>query len=320
MKNTMQSVIKHVIDNFAVFGLSSVTESKFIESPKSQLTDGGKWLTLLAMQTLPGIYKGPYVMPDVNERFMTQVEIECKMRASDPSKDFPWNGLWGFRDKVYSALAGAGETGVVITRYDFTDPENPVEDGKIWFEVDRDAGAPMERTLEDPNDPANKSIFLTYNVHWWKASAETAPTDPWLEALCAWTEDILGGIWAVHRGALLLGYTRPAVMWRVTGAEVQDKTSSVYEVRKRFAGHILGGTPNQQLNTVLALNQELKSLIKIPLNVVERRYMKVVGLSANVQADAFSAGQLSVTLSRLTSRPADEVPLMMHVEGQGNLS
>jgi len=313
MKNTMQSIIKHIIENFSTFGLSSVTESKFIESPQSQLTDGGKWLTLLAMQTLPGSPKGPYVVPDENNRSVTQVEIECKMRASDPSKDFPWNSLWEFRDKVYSALAGAGETGIVITRFDFTDPENPVEDGGVWFEVDRNARTPLERTLEDPNDPANKSIFLTYNVHWWKAFTDTIPVDPWVEALCQWSAGILGPGWTIYPGAFNLGFAKPSMMWSVANTDIEGVNRAAYKVKKVLVGHVLGSTPNQQAAGVLSITEGLAAAIKVPLSLVDRRYLTVGPVKGDYQAEALTVGQVRVELSRITMRPFDEVPVMAEV-------
>jgi hypothetical protein len=102
------------------------------------------------------------------ERFLTLVELECKTRAPDPSKDFYWNTARQFRDKVYDALAGPSRGGLTIPRYDWTDPAHPLPAGEIWFEVDPARNTPLEDPIEDPNDPANKSVFLTYNVHWWR--------------------------------------------------------------------------------------------------------------------------------------------------------
>lgn len=320
MDSTMRSIIKHIADNLSTFGLSSTAELKVVESPKSQLTDGGKWLTLLALQTIPDTTRGaPFVIPDVSERALTLIELECKMRSPEPSKDFLWNELWKFRDKVYAALTGTGE-GVVITRYDWTNPLNPMEDGQIWFEVNPSSGTPMEKHIEDPNDPANKSVFLTYNVHWWKSSTETVANDPWLEALSTWTATILGDGWTVYRNAYPLNFRKPCVLWRITGADVQEKARALYEVQKRFSGHVLGRTPNEQLSGALTLAQELGSAIKLVYDVTDRRYLTVKNPAVNLQADALSVGQVTVTLSRKTNRPTDDIPYIMHIDGSGNLS
>lgn len=316
MENTMRSIIKYIADNYASFGLSSKSELKVVEKPKSALTDGGRWLTVLALQTMPDESRGvPFVVPEAGERSLTLVEVECKARAPDSVKDFLWNDIWKFRDQVVAKLAGSGEGGVMITRYDWTDPDNPIPDGQIWF-----SGPPLEKHVEDPADPANKSIFLTYNVHWWKSQVETAAVDSWLEALAIWTEGVMGPDWNVYRGALPPGYNKPAVMWRITGAEVVEKGLAMYEVRKKFTGYVLGRSQNEQVVGAVTLAQELGKAVKIVLDAVDKRYLTVITPALNLQADALSAGQLSVVLSRNTSRPIEEIPYIMQIEGRGTLS
>jgi len=161
---------KYIIANLAAFGLATAADLKLVEKPKTALVNGGKWLIMLAMRTLPDHTRG---VPFSNllasglkgERFLTLIEFECKTRAPDPTKDFYWNEVRKFRDKVYNALAGPSRGGLIIPRYNWTVPANPVQAGEIWFECNP-PNSPLEDPIEDPNDPANKSIFLTYSVHW----------------------------------------------------------------------------------------------------------------------------------------------------------
>ena len=171
MDHIMISIGKYITNNYAAFGLAAATDLKAIKNPKSKLIDGGKWLIMLPMRTLPDHTRAvPFGNLLSNgqrgERFLTLVEFECKTRAPEPSKDFYWNTVRQFRDMVYDALAGPSRGGLTISRYDWSDKDNPVQAGEIWFEVDKNS--PLEDTVEDPNDTANKSIFLTYNVHWWR--------------------------------------------------------------------------------------------------------------------------------------------------------
>jgi hypothetical protein len=176
MDNMMISVGKHITSNLAAFGLAAAADLVLIEKTKAALPDGGKRLIMLAMRTMPDTTKG---VPFGNllasgvkgERFLTLVELESKTRAPDPTKDFYWNTARQFRDKVFNALAGPTRAGIVIPRYDWTIPASPVAAGQIWFEVDPRRNSPMEDPVEDPNDPANKSIFLTYSVHWFRPVA-----------------------------------------------------------------------------------------------------------------------------------------------------
>ncbi|NPV30497.1 MAG: hypothetical protein HPY58_12785 [Firmicutes bacterium] len=149
------------------------------------------------------------------------------------------------------------------------------------------------------------------------AVPETTANDPWLEALAAWTGTILGAAWTVYRNFWPPGYRRPAVMWRLTGVEVRERARAMFEVRKRIIGHILGSTPNEQIAGALTVVQELGCAIKLPLDVVNKRYLTVSSLAVDYRADALTAGQISVTLSRLTNRPAEEAPLIMAVHNTG---
>ncbi|HOV80760.1 MAG TPA: hypothetical protein PK728_11765 [Bacillota bacterium] len=152
------------------------------------------------------------------------------------------------------------------------------------------------------------------------AVPETVANDPWLEALADWTETILGTAWTVYRNAWPLGYRRPAVMWRLAGVEVQEKARAMFEVRKRFIGHVLGSTPNEQITGALTVIQELGNAIKLPLDTANKRYLTVNNPAVDYRADALTAGQVSVILSRLTNRPAAEVPLLMETYGRGTLN
>lgn len=148
---------------------------------------------------------------------------------------------------------------------------------------------------------------------------EFVQNDPWLEALSSWTESILGTDWTVYRGLWPLGYVRPAVMWRIAGMEVNQLMAAMFEVRKRIVGHVIGRTPNEQTAGVLKLVEELGNAIKIPLNPVDRRYMTVIDPRADLQANAITGGQITVTLSRRTNRPTEEAPLIQEVHFNPNI-
>lgn len=172
MNNTMISIGKYIAAHYASFGLAAAGDLITIEKPKETLANGSKKLIMLPLRTAPDhSHKVPFsnlILPGVKaERFLTMVEFECKTRAQNPGQDFYWNTARQFRDKLYNALAGTNRGGITIPRYDWTDPQKPVAAGEIFFEVDTDQGTPIEDPLEDQNDPANKSIFLTYKVHWW---------------------------------------------------------------------------------------------------------------------------------------------------------
>lgn len=146
------------------------------------------------------------------------------------------------------------------------------------------------------------------------------PVDPWLEALAQWTENKLGAGWTVYRNIFPAGYTRPAVIWVLTGTSVQPKSRAAFDVGKSFLGIVLGGAPNQQVGAALSVVEGLCSDIKIPLDIADRRYLTVGSPVSDIKPDALTVAHVRVDLSRVTLRPTEEVPFIMSVEGSGNLS
>lgn len=151
------------------------------------------------------------------------------------------------------------------------------------------------------------------------AVPETVSDDPWLDALSLWTQTILDQEWDVYRGKWLLGYRRPSVLWRLTSVEASGMSMAMFEVRKRFVGHVLGRTPNEQTQGALTIVEQLANSIKIPLNLADRRYMTVRDSNVDLQADALNGGQVKVILSRKTNRPTEEGPIMRQVFTRGKL-
>jgi len=190
--NMMVSIGKYIQANYEDFGLLKPTDLRLTAKSRTTALDPGlngghdldkKLLVMLALRTMPDSTKsvpfGNLINAGVKgERFLTLIEFECKTRAPNLSKEFFWNTARHFRDEVYNSLAGVNRGGIVIPRYDWTgfDMEGDVlltgaygpQRGEIWFEVDPGKGSPIEDQLEDPEDSSNKSIFLTYNVHWWR--------------------------------------------------------------------------------------------------------------------------------------------------------
>lgn len=139
---------------------------------------------------------------------------------------------------------------------------------------------------------------------------ETVADDPWVEAVATWTQTLLGEDWAIYRNKWPLGYAKPSVMWRVAKTDIDGVNRAAFKVKKTLVGHVLGATPNQQAAGVVSIAEGLVSAIKVPLNLADRRYMTVDDANGDYQADALTAGQIRVELSRITMRPFEDAPLM----------
>lgn len=324
MYNTMTSIGKHIVENAAEFGLTSAEDLKTIGATHQALPDGARWLVMHAVRTVPnhtadssfghGLITGPGA-----ERFLTQIKFEVRTRSPEPGSDFLWDTARQFRDKVYGALKNAQPGGKVIPRYDWSDPENPLAAGEIWFEVNPSV-SPVEENLEDPQDPANKSIFLTYQVHWWRPAPtlEPAEQDPWLEALMLWTRSRLGEGWTISGSDGLETLARPAVLWNLTGISTKQSTGSLYEVSKKFTGRIFGRVPHQHAMAALSIMEGLGRDVKMILNAAEKKYAAVVNPQMEIPSNNLREAQVTVELTRKTPKPEEEVALMMKVKTEGS--
>ncbi|MFZ5688674.1 MAG: DUF3168 domain-containing protein [Bacillota bacterium] len=142
-------------------------------------------------------------------------------------------------------------------------------------------------------------------------------TDPWLEALALWTKKEIGFDWVVVRNGYPEIYDRPAVIWSLMDISIQHTAGSMFEVIKTCSGKIIGSLPNQHINQTAAIVEGLVRDIKIPLDEANKRYLTVLDAQAKIRPESLVTGQVTVKLSRKTTRPTEEVPLMMkvHVEG-----
>ncbi|MCD9020498.1 hypothetical protein [Cohnella silvisoli] len=151
------------------------------------------------------------------------------------------------------------------------------------------------------------------------AQAETVEEDKWLVALSNWTSSLLGNGWHVYRERWPLNYLCPSVLWRLEGVEALEGNRAGFEARKRFAGHVIGRTLNEQTLVVNQLVEGLNASIKIPLEIANRRYLTVLNPVVDLKGDAMLDGQISITLSRRNQRLTENSPTMRKIHFHPNL-
>jgi hypothetical protein len=138
--------------------------------------------------------------------------------------------------------------------------------------------------------------------------------DEWLSALSAWTGSLLGSPWKVYETAWPSGPEDYAILWRMTGGETRMAGASLYEVRKRLTGHIVALDATSEQRAVVSLMEGLGTKVQLPLDPDQHRYMSVVEVSADLEADAFLDGQLRLTLVQRRMRPAEDAALIRRVD------
>jgi hypothetical protein len=140
-----------------------------------------------------------------------------------------------------------------------------------------------------------------------------AQDDGWLAALQAWSVDVLGSGWTVYADVWPANFQKPALLWRVAQMSLHDGSYGSYEVRKRLAGHVVGLDRKQELAAVADLFGQMRTGMKLPIDDEETSWVRVMDVEADLQADALTAGQIAITLSRRENRASLEAPLMQQI-------
>jgi hypothetical protein len=147
------------------------------------------------------------------------------------------------------------------------------------------------------------------------SARDGAQPDEWLAALNSWTKKQLGEAWSVYADAWPAQPGRHAVLWRMTGCETRMAGASMYELRKRFIGHITAPDTVEENRAASALVEGFGAQIQLPLLDQEKgRYVSTAEASADLQADAILDGQLRLTLVQRRMRPAEEAALIRRME------
>lgn len=144
-------------------------------------------------------------------------------------------------------------------------------------------------------------------------------SDPWITALSGWTSGFLDtSKWTIYENQLPLGYKRPCVLWRLDSYQVEGVSRSVYEVSKQAVGHVMSLYPNQKIEVSSMIIEKMMAEIKVPLDIDSKKYMTVNQPRSDFRADGLNSGQITVRLSRKTSRIKDDYPIMQEIYKDGS--
>lgn len=166
-------------------------------------------------------------------------------------------------------------------------------------------------------EPATGAAYRVLRFSVYRPERQAEPdirTDGWLEALADWTSRKLGGEWSVYHTAWPSGRADCSVLWRLAGCETRMAGASLYEVRKRFTGHVVGADASSELLAAVSLIEGLGAEVQLLIDAEQRKYMSVAEITADLQADAFLEGQLHLTVVQRRMRPAEEAALIRRVD------
>lgn len=169
----------------------------------------------------------------------------------------------------------------------------------------------------DKFDPSSGQMIriLRFGVYVPEASAvgSTGQPDEWLSTLTAWSGNVLGNLWRVSHTAWPADREDHAMLWRMTGCETKMAGASMVEVRKTFIGHIAALDTESELLASVRLVEELGTQVQLLLDSQDRRYVSVIEITSDMQADPILDGQLKLTLAQRKLRSPEEAALIRRV-------
>lgn len=148
--------------------------------------------------------------------------------------------------------------------------------------------------------------------------AQEVSIDPWLEALSELSIDELGREWSATQ-FLQLGSPDKYIYWKTQDISLENQGAAAFTVRKQIIGYVYGDVGYANMATT-RLAHAFQTMFKLPLNIVKRYYMTLNSIDVNLKSNAQgAAAQIVIRLSRMTSKPVEDAPLMMRVNIKGEL-
>lgn len=146
---------------------------------------------------------------------------------------------------------------------------------------------------------------------------DPATVDPWLKALSTWTETTLAAPWRAYE-FYPVGKPDMTMYWQIASVDVEEKGLAHFQVRKKLTGHIFA-RGDLAAWAALKIAESLQNDFKIPLDAALKKYLTVSKPEANLRNSPTTSGQVSVILTRNTTRPTEDAPLMGRFYPSGTL-
>lgn len=166
---------------------------------------------------------------------------------------------------------------------------------------------------EDWNAIARGLRFTIIALH----EDDEANTDTWLEAISAYTKGISTNM--IYLNNWKKNFVVPSILWRVKSTSIERENYSLAKESKTLVCHVASKSKSE-INKILDdIENKLIADLKIPLDIVDRRYLTIESIEEDREADMFSKGQLTVKFFRRKMIERNEGPLMQSISGRGNL-
>lgn len=141
-------------------------------------------------------------------------------------------------------------------------------------------------------------------------------TDLWLDALKEYTNSIMD--YTVYLNTWKKNFEVPSILWRVKSSKKERLNNALIKESKTIIGHIASNN-NNEINKLLDdIEDNLITILKIPLDLADKRYLTIESITEDREADMLSKGQLTVEFSRL-KMIQNNTPTINKIYGKGKI-
>ncbi|NME95359.1 hypothetical protein HF847_05045 [Clostridium cochlearium] len=141
-------------------------------------------------------------------------------------------------------------------------------------------------------------------------------TDKWLNALKNYTENITNH--TVYLNNWKKNFQVPSILWRTTNVNRERINGALIKINKTLRCHVVSRNKSDIERLLDTIEDKLITDLKIPLELLDRRYLTIESIQEDRDADMLGMGQLTVTLSR-RQMIEDNTPYIEKIYSRGNI-
>lgn len=156
---------------------------------------------------------------------------------------------------------------------------------------------------------------LQFNIIALYESEKTA-NDAWVEAVKSYISNLVKI--STYSDFWTKNFAVPSVLCRVINTSKTPITLGANKVVKTIRCHVVSRDKSMANNLIDTIENSLVQDTKIPLSIVNKRYLTINSIKEDRQADPLTTGQLTIEFFRLENKN-NAAPIMNKISGRGNI-
>lgn len=141
--------------------------------------------------------------------------------------------------------------------------------------------------------------------------------DSWIKAVADYINSIIS--LPVYSDYWRKNFAVPSVLCRVLKVESAPATFGANKILKTVRCHFISRNRGEVNNFIFTVENQLIQDLKIPLDLMNKKYLTINSIREDRDADPLKVGQLSVDFFRLESIKKKSTPVINEIYGRGSI-